>query len=84
MIIDIAQAVKFISEPSKFAFTLYTLDMLLLFVKHKVSCYAMTGHATVVTNGSWPLHSTRLLRRSRNDFLGCNDSNEKFIVPWVR
>ena len=42
MIIDIAQAVKFISEPSKFAFTLYTLDMLLLFVKHKVSCYATT------------------------------------------
>ncbi len=72
MIIDIAQAVKFISEPSKFAFTLYTLYMLLLFVKQQVSCYATTGHATVVTNGLWPLHSTQLLRRLRDDFPCCN------------
>ena len=48
MIVDNAQAVKFISEP--FAFTQHPLYMLLLFVKHKVRCYAMTGVANVVQN----------------------------------
>ena len=52
MIVDNAQAVKFISEP--FAFTQHTLYMLLLFVKHKVRCYAMTGVANVVQNDCGP------------------------------
>ena len=61
MIVDNAQAVKFISEP--FAFTQHTLYMLLLFVKHKVRCYAMSSLANVVQNDLWPLHSPRLLSR---------------------